>query len=508
MPRRQWRLTGLAAGGVECVTGVLVCSGAYPMLGGAGLAALGAVFCVLLAYVLIRQVPGGCGCIRWRAAPETAAEAVTWRAVARSGVLLGAGIAYMLVSADAANAPRRDWSGAGVVASGTVLVLLSMHMPVRTPVCRRPLWRRTRTTLRVLASHEMFAAMAASAGPFGPVARYRRTGCTDEFWFTAVTGQDSQAVVFQVHQAGPGVRLAVHASLREARTLGTSWPTRAITVADVLTASGNGGRRNEVSGGQLSEGTIGGLSCAHPSRGSWPHGHRQRSGRGGMRAGYDGVRQPELAGTSIICNIVCSIARRYDDVARFAVSCQHRCLCHRSAENQHHRHRRSGGPGRRLPQIHQRQPRPVPHERLACCDRADGRGKDHAPAARAIDHVRRLALYCPATRGNTAARRFRLRGCRGGRPASRRRHSLPRTVRAPPGEPARRSGKCDHLGVVARRGLLPAGLHISRRLADGWDVDDNNAFQHSALGAGRGLDQPRSPDLSQVACAQPAGEDS
>ena len=122
MPRRQWRLTGLAAGAVECVTGVLVCSGAYPVLGGAAMAALGAVFCVVLAYVLVRQIPGGCGCISWRTAPETAAEAVTWRALARSGMLLGAGIAYMIVSAGAANAPRWGWFGAGVVASGTVLV--------------------------------------------------------------------------------------------------------------------------------------------------------------------------------------------------------------------------------------------------------------------------------------------------------------------------------------------------------------------------------------------------
>ena len=245
MPRRPWRLTVLAAGGVECVTGVLVCSGAYPLLGGAGMAALGAVFCILLAYVLVKQIPGGCGCIRWRTAPETAAEAVTWRAMARSGMLLGVGIASMIASADAANAPRGDWFGGGVAASGTVLVLLSMHMPVRTPVCRRPLWRRTRTTLRILASHEVFAAMAASAGPFKPVARYRRTGCTDEFWFTAVTGQDSQAVIFQVHQAVPGARLAVHASLRDARTLGTDWPTRAITVADVLTEMSRGTRASD-----------------------------------------------------------------------------------------------------------------------------------------------------------------------------------------------------------------------------------------------------------------------
>ncbi len=245
MPRRPWRLTGLAAGGVECVTGVLVCSGAYPVLGGAGMAALGAVFCILLGYVLVKQIPGGCGCIRWRTAPETAAEAVTWRAMARSGMLLGAGIAYMLVSADAANAHRGDWFGGGVVASGIVLVLLSMHMPVRTPVCRRPLWRQTRTTLRAVTSHEMFAAMAASAGPFEPVARYRRTGCTDEFWFTAVTGQDSQAVVFQVHQGVPGALLAVHTSLRDARTPGTSWPARAITVGDVLTEISRGTRASD-----------------------------------------------------------------------------------------------------------------------------------------------------------------------------------------------------------------------------------------------------------------------
>jgi hypothetical protein len=242
MPRRQWRLFGLAAGGVECVTGLLVCSGTYPVLGGAGLAGLGAVFCVLVAYVLVKQIPGGCGCIRWHTAAGTAAEAVTWRAVARGGALLGAGIAYLLVAADAAPAPRGDWFGGGAVAGGAVaggavaggavLVLLSMRMPVRTPVCRRPLWHRTRTTLRALTSHEMFTAMAASAGPFEPVARYRRTGCTDEFWFSAATGQDSEAVVFQVHQAVPGARLAVHASLRDTQAPGTSWPARAIAVAD------------------------------------------------------------------------------------------------------------------------------------------------------------------------------------------------------------------------------------------------------------------------------------
>lgn len=215
MPRRQWRLLGLAAGGTEIVTGLLVCSGAWPALGGAGLAALGAAFCVLLGYVLVKQVPGGCGCIGWRTPAETAA--VGWREMARAGMLLGAGIAYMLVPADAADARRPYWFGAGMITGGMAMVLPSMPRPVRTPLCHRPLWRRTRTTLRALASHDMFAAMAASAGPFEPVARHRRTGCTDEFWFTAVTGQGSQAVVFQVQQTAPGARLAVHASLQDAR---------------------------------------------------------------------------------------------------------------------------------------------------------------------------------------------------------------------------------------------------------------------------------------------------
>jgi hypothetical protein len=236
MPRRQWRLSQLAAGAVECLTGILVCSGRYPVPAGAALAALGAVFGALLGYVLVKQIPGGCGCIRWRAAPETAAGVLTWRAITRSGMLLGAGIAYLIVLSDAANGTRRLWFGVGVAAGGTALTVLSIPMPVRTPVCRRPLWRRTPTTLRALARHETFTAMAASAGPFQPVARYHRTGCTDEYWFTALTDQGSQAVVFRVNQAVPGARLAVHASLRDAQMPGTSRPARAITVADVLGA--------------------------------------------------------------------------------------------------------------------------------------------------------------------------------------------------------------------------------------------------------------------------------
>jgi hypothetical protein len=225
---------------------------------------------------------------------------------------------------------------------------------------------------------------------------------------------------------------------------------------------------------------MGGLSGAHPSGGSWPHSHHRRSGRSGMRTGRYRVWQPELAG--------CGIVRSCGHIAGFALTCQHRRLCHRSAQNQHHRHRRSGGPGRRLPQIHQRQPHPVPHEQLARCDRADGRGKGHSLAEPAIDHVRRLALHVPSPCSNTRARRFRLRGCRGRRPPSRKQHSLSRALRAPPSEPTGRFGNGHHLGPAARRRLLPAVLHISRRLADRWDIGDNNASQPSPLAPQPGLD--------------------
>ena len=243
MSRHQWRRAELAVGAAELAMGVLVCSRTSRVLGGVGLASFGAVFCVLLGYVRVRRVSGDCGCIRWRPAPETASETASWRTLVRSGMLFGVGIVDVIVTADTAGAPSWAWFGGGMLAGGTVLVLLSVDMPVRTPVCRRP-WRRVRTKLRVLAGHEMFAAMAASAGPFGPVARYRRTGCADEFWFTTATGPGGQAVVFRVSHAAPDGRLAVHASVRDGRTPGTTWPPRAVSVQDLPGVTG--GRRHEI----------------------------------------------------------------------------------------------------------------------------------------------------------------------------------------------------------------------------------------------------------------------
>lgn len=233
MPQHQWRLFGQAAGAAECTVGVVVCSGRFPVPGGVALATLGAVFCALLGYVRVKKVPGDCGCVRLRPGPAGAGPAPGWRAFARGGVLLGAGAAYAGVSAGTAGAPRQSWWFAGGLAAGlAVLMLLSMPTLMRTPRCRRPLWRQTSATLRALASHDAFAAMAGSAGPFGPVVRYRRTGCTDEFWFTVPAGEGSRAAVFQVRRAAHGTRLAVHTSLRDVAAPGANWPARAITLAD------------------------------------------------------------------------------------------------------------------------------------------------------------------------------------------------------------------------------------------------------------------------------------
>ena len=168
--------------------------------------------------------------------------------------------------ADAAAASQRGWFLAGLITGGIVLVGLSVRMPVRTPFCRRPLLRRTQAMLGALAGYETFAAMAASAGPFSPVVRHRRTGCSDEFWFTPADGQASQAVIFRVNHSVHSPLPAVHISLWDGRAPAVSWPDRTVTMSGRLAGmaqpsgpgrtgaprapagkpSGNGGRRYEV----------------------------------------------------------------------------------------------------------------------------------------------------------------------------------------------------------------------------------------------------------------------
>ena len=226
--KRRWRRAEPAAGALECAVGAVVCAGVYPVLGGAAMAALGAVFCVLLWYARARRVPGGCGCIEWRAAPRPA-ETVSWRGMARGAVLAVAGAASAVFLRGEADAVGRPWFWAGVLAGGAVLAGLSVRRLPRTPVCRRPWWFPARAGLRALAGHGVFGAMAEAAGPFGPVVRYRRAGCAGEFWFTPLDGPGpGRAVVFQVRHAGPGGSLAVQASVRDTPAGGEA-PARVIS---------------------------------------------------------------------------------------------------------------------------------------------------------------------------------------------------------------------------------------------------------------------------------------
>jgi len=234
--KRRWRRAESAVGVLECAAGVVVVTGVYPVAGGAALAALGAVFCVLLVYARARGVPGGCGCIDWGTARRPAASVISWRELARGVVLAGAGVAGAVLVRGAAGAFGRAWFWAGVLAGGAVLAGLSVRGLGRTPVCGRAWWFPARAGLRALAGHGVFAAMADSAGPFGPVVRHRRAGCADEYWFTAPDGPGhDRAVVFQVRHAGYRGALAVQASVRDTPAAGEA-PARVISARSTTPA--------------------------------------------------------------------------------------------------------------------------------------------------------------------------------------------------------------------------------------------------------------------------------
>jgi hypothetical protein len=214
VPRARWQRLELAAGAAECVAGSLACGHLLPVADGVALAALGGVFCALLCYARLRRVPGGCGCL---GLPGTggAADRVTWRAIARSGLLLLAGVADATVRWPLAAPGRLTWLGAGTLAGAAVLTATSMPRPAWTPRCRRPLRRPLRRTLRALAGHPVFRSVAESVGPFAPEVGYLRSGCADEFWFSTA-GPAGLAVRF-VAAYDPGTRaVAVHASVQPA----------------------------------------------------------------------------------------------------------------------------------------------------------------------------------------------------------------------------------------------------------------------------------------------------
>ena len=123
IPRPRWRRVERVAGGLEVATGVAVCAGASPLpghaaaaaVGGGVMAGLGAAFCVLLGYARAKRLTGGCGCIEWRPSAVAKAQPVSWREIARSAVLLAAGVAAAVLHPGAGGF-RPAWFGAGLLA--------------------------------------------------------------------------------------------------------------------------------------------------------------------------------------------------------------------------------------------------------------------------------------------------------------------------------------------------------------------------------------------------------
>jgi hypothetical protein len=221
VPRPAWRLVLLATAVAEAVAGALVCAGAYALAGGIAMAALGAAFCAALGYARYRRASGGCGCLGGRKpVPGAAGQgAITWREIARAGLLAGAGIALAAAPPPGASGLARlsaPWFCAGFVAGAVLIVALSSFQRprLREPRCHRPIWRPVRAAARGLASSGVFLAMSQSAGPFDPVAAHQRSGCADDYWFTPAAG-NRRAVVFSVRHRPRGESPAIHAVLTD-----------------------------------------------------------------------------------------------------------------------------------------------------------------------------------------------------------------------------------------------------------------------------------------------------
>jgi hypothetical protein len=205
VPRRLVGPADVAFGVLECVTGVIASARVDPVVSGIAMAVLGSAFCAVLGYVRIKRIPGGCGCVGLPKRANAIAEAVTWRALVRAGLLAVAGVTAAVGSGTGLGLSFC----LGVLTGGAVLALLSVRGEPRTPMCHRALWRPARSAVRALTAHELYATMASAAGPFDTGYTYRRTGCTDEFWFPAGT----DTVVFRVSRTTPSGSLIVHATV-------------------------------------------------------------------------------------------------------------------------------------------------------------------------------------------------------------------------------------------------------------------------------------------------------
>lgn len=220
VPSRRWRWVEFGTGIAEIATAAAV--GVWPVIAGAVMAALGVVFCGLLWRVKAAGIPGGCNCLGAR---RYAAESVGVRDIVRAGVLAVTGAAAAVVLGR-----NEDPFGLMMVAGFLVVsaVLTALSMPPLRRACNRPLVSPVRGTLRVLTAHMVYQAMAMSAGPFAPVAGYRRAGCDDEFWFVPEAG--GAPVVFAVGHNGAGTA-GQGLTIRTARAKDLSaMPSRKVSV--------------------------------------------------------------------------------------------------------------------------------------------------------------------------------------------------------------------------------------------------------------------------------------
>lgn len=197
VPRQRWRWVEFAVGTGECATAAAV--PVWPAVAAAAMAVLGIVFCGLLAYVKVTGIPGGCGCL---GGPRRyAADNISVRDVIRAAVLATVGVAGgVRVGGNHQTFGMGIWFLLGFLGLSAALAALSA-LPLRRP-CNRPLLSPVRGTLRALASHQVYAAMAEAVGPFAAEVGHRRAGCDDEFWFVPESG--GVPVVFSVGHTGGG----------------------------------------------------------------------------------------------------------------------------------------------------------------------------------------------------------------------------------------------------------------------------------------------------------------
>lgn len=241
-----WRAVQAAAGALECATGIAVCAGWHPVAAGGVLAAQGIAFAGVLVYIRRTGIAGDCGCLKRAAA--AADHVVPMRAVVRACVLIAAGVVEAAAGIPTpgtliGTGTGMDRATAAAVALVAFALLVSVDLEWRTPRCRRPLWFSRRRAVAELRMHGVYQAMAASAGPLGDRAAYRRAGCVDEFRF-AITDDEDRLVTFRVSRTGPAGALTVRASIEAA-------PIKTVATVPSRTPEPGHGKLQEVSPGTM-----------------------------------------------------------------------------------------------------------------------------------------------------------------------------------------------------------------------------------------------------------------